>query len=592
VAEREVQRRLAAIVSADVVAYTRLMERDEVGTHARLRARFKALVDPKIGEHGGRVVKLMGDGMLAEFPSIIDAVNWAVDIQAKVAELSAHEPDEQRIEYRVGVNLGDVIVDGDDIYGDGVNVAARLQEIAERGGVCISEKVHTEVRGKLNVEFVDGGAQAVKNVSDPLRVWRWSPGQVEASDGVPQPIASDPLALPDKPSIAVLPFENMSADPEQAFFADGITEDIITELSRLRGFFVIARNSSFVYKGRAVAIPEVARELGVRYVLEGSVRRAGSRVRVTAQLIEAAAGAHLWAEHYDRTLDDIFELQDEITRQIVGALEPSMIGAEAERSRLQRPENLDAWGYVARALPLIWTWSEKDYAPAEALLLKAIEVDPNYARAHSILAVGLLSNAWFGRAGPHEDFVDRAIAEAKTAVDLDEQDPWGHMALGLVHGYTRNPDDAIAEMQRALGFNPNFALAHGLLGLVHAWAGDARQALQELEQAVRLSPHDVINSYYPTFRGVAHFIAGNYEAMVAEAKEGVRQRPDGVGTYRVLVVGCAHLGRINEARVAAEHLKELQPGITLGWVEQHIPLANPADRARYVEGLRKAGLPE
>jgi tetratricopeptide (TPR) repeat protein len=314
-------------------------------------------------------------------------------------------------------------------------------------------------------------------------------------------------------------------------------------------------------------------------------------VRVTAQLIEGETGSHLWAERYDRELEDIFAVQDEITQRIVGALEPSMIAAEAERSSHQRPENLDAWSYVAQASPLIWTWSEKDYTPAEALLLKAIEIDPNYARPHSILAVGLQSNAWFGRPGPHEGFVGRALAEAKTAVALDEQDPWGHMALGYVHGYARNCDDAIAEMQRALDLNPNFALAHGLFGLVLAWAGKARQALQELDMAVRLSPQDVINGYYPSFRGVAHFIAGDYEAMVAEAKEGARQRPD-VGAYRVLVVGCAYLGRLDGARAAAERLKELQPGITLDWAEQHIPIANPDDRARYVEGLRMAGIPE
>ena len=384
----------------------------------------------------------------------------------------------------------------------------------------------------------------------------------------------------------------MSGDPERESFADGITEDIITQLSRLRGLFVIARNSSFVYKGKAVAIPKIARELGVRYVLEGSVRRAGSRVRVTAQLIEVAAGTHLWAERFDRTLDDIFELQDEITQRIVGALEPSVIDAEAERSRHQRPENLDAWSYVARAMPLIWTWSEKDSAPAEVLLLKAIQVDPSYARARSILAVGLLADAWFGRPGHHGEFVDRALAEAKTAVALDQYDPWGHMALGLVHGYTRNCDDAIAEMQKALDLNPNFALAHGIFGLVLAWAGKAEQALQEVAWAVRLSPRDVINTHYPIFRGVAHFIAGDYEACVTEAREGALQRPDGPGACRVLAVGCAYLGRLDEARAAVARLKELQPGITLNWVERHVSLANPDDRARYVEGLRRAGLPE
>ena len=485
-----------------------------------------------------------------------------------------------------------MVVDVDDIYGDGVNVAARLEGLAEPGGICISGKVYDEVRDRIDIAFVDLGQQQLKNIDRPVRVWRWVADASALATRAGQGIADAPLPLPDKPSITVLPFNNLSNDPEQEYFADGITEDIITELSRVRGFFVIARNSSFVYKGRVVAISEVAHELGVRYVLEGSVRRAGGRVRVTAQLIEGETGSHLWAERYDRDLEDIFEVQDEITQRIVGALEPSVIDAEAERSSHQRPENLDAWGYVARALPLIWTWSEKDYTQAEPLLLKAIEISPNYARAHSILAVGLISNAWLGRAGPHRGFVDRALAEAKTAVALDEQDPWGHMALGFVHGYTRNSDDAISEMQRALDLNPNFALAHGLFGLVLALAGDARQALQEVERAVRLSPHDVINGYYPTFRSTAHFIAGNYEAMVVEAKEGARQRPDGVGAYRVLVVGCAHLGRLDEGRAAAERLKELQPGITLGWVERHIPIANPDDRARYVEGLRKAGLPE
>ncbi|MEE9589343.1 MAG: adenylate/guanylate cyclase domain-containing protein, partial [Hyphomicrobiaceae bacterium] len=319
-AKREVQRRLAAIVSADVVAYTRLMERDEAGTHARLKARFTKLVEPKIAEHGGRVVKLMGDGLLAEFPSVVDAVNWAVEVQTKVAELSAEEPDEQQIEYRVGVNLGDVIVDGDDIFGDGVNVAARLQEIAEPGGVCISEKVQTEVRGKLNVELVDGGTQTVKNVRDPLRIWRWSPGQVEASDAALRPLAGEPLVLPDKPSIAVMPFDNMSGDPEQEYFADGMAEDIITALSRMPWFFVIARNSSFTYKGHAVDVKQVARELGVQYVLEGSVRKGGNRLRITAQLIDAMTGKHVWAERYDREIVDIFAVQDEVTEAIVGAV--------------------------------------------------------------------------------------------------------------------------------------------------------------------------------------------------------------------------------------------------------------------------------
>ena len=331
------QRRLAAIVSADVVGYSRLMGEDEVGTHARLKARFSELVGPKIAEHGGRVVKLMGDGLLAEFSSVIEAVNWAVEVQTKVAEFETNRRDDQRIDYRVGVNLGDVIVDGDDIFGDGVNVAARLQEIAEPGGICISEKVYAEVHGKLGVEFADGGAQVVKNIAQPIHVWRWSPDGTEESLSKTAP--SSELALPDKPSIAVLPFNNMSGDPEQEYFSDGMTEEIITALSRIDMLFVIARNSSFTYKGRAVDIRQVARELGVRYVLEGSVRRASNRVRITGQLIEAASGAHLWADKFDGALEDIFDLQDQIAESVVGVIEPTLRTAEIERSKRKRPES-------------------------------------------------------------------------------------------------------------------------------------------------------------------------------------------------------------------------------------------------------------
>ncbi len=582
-------RKLAAILYADVAGYSRLTGTDEDTTHHRL-SEYLDLISSTVERHRGRVMHYAGDAVLAMFEAVVDAVSGAVAIQKELQTRNQDFPDERKVQFRIGVNLGDVIEDRGDIYGDGVNVAARLESLADPGGICISESVRTAVGKKLDLNFEFMGEQEVKNIAEPVRAYRVMLRTAETKQATtPRPHNAE---LPDKPSIAVLPFTNMSGDPEQEYFADGITEDIITELSRLRGFFVIARNSSFVYRGRAVAIFEVARELGVRYVLEGSVRRAGSRVRVSAQLIDGETGSHLWAERYDRDLEDIFEVQDEITQRIVGALEPSVIDAEAERSSRQRPENLDAWSYVARALPLIWTWSNKDYPLAETLLLKAIEIDPNYARAHSILAVGLLSNAWFGREGPHRDFVDRAIAGAKTAVALDEQDPWGHVALGFVHGYTRNCDDAIAEMQRALGINPNFALAHGLFGLVLAWASKARQALEEIEWAMRLSPRDVMNGHYPIVRGVAHFIAGDYEGMVVEARDAVRQRPDSVGAYRVLAVGCAHLGKFDEARAAAERLKELQPGITLGWAERNIPIANPNDRARYVEGLRRAGLPE
>jgi len=379
------QRRLAAIVSADVVGYSRLMGADEAGTHARLKARFSELVEPKIVEHGGRLVKLMGDGLLAEFSSAVDAVNWAVAVQTKIAELNAGASDETRIDYRVGVNLGDIIVDQDDIFGDGVNVAARLQEIAEPGGVCISQKVHVEVHGKLAVEFADGGSQSVKNIAQPIHVWHWQPGGQEAVQD-PAVEQVDALQLPDKPSIAVLPFDNMSGDPEQEYFTDGITEDIITGISKLRWLFVIARNSSFVYKGQGIDVTQVSRELGVRYVLEGSVRRAGNRIRINAQLLDATTGMHVWAERYDRELVDIFDLQDEITANIVTAIGPEVTLAEIERARRKRPENLDAWDQYLRALPLIHQIKKEAIAEAKKQLQLAIKLDPNFVAAHAALA--------------------------------------------------------------------------------------------------------------------------------------------------------------------------------------------------------------
>ena len=588
-AEERVQRRLAAILVADVVAYSRLMEKDEAGTLERLKALRADLIDPRIAADGGRIVKTMGDGLLVEFPSAVDAVRNALDIQAVMARRNADLAEDRRMEFRVGINLGDVIIEGDDIHGDGVNVAARLEGLCEPGGVYVSGSVFDQVTGKLDAWFDDLGEQTVKNLARPVRVFRAQIKSEAVAD--PKPVA-EALTLPDKPSIAVLPFENMSGDPEQEFFADGISEDIITELSRLRGFFVIARNSSFIYKGQSIAISDVAHDLGVRYILEGSVRRAGNRIRVTAQLIEGDAGTHIWAERYDRMLDDIFELQDEITRQIVGALEPSLMVAEAERSQRQRPENLDAWGYVARAMPLIWTWSGNDYGPAETLLRKAIEIDPNYARAHSILAVGLIVNAWYGRDGPDDDSADQAFEEAKLAVKLDANDPWGHLALGFAYGYRRNSEDAFAEMEQALTLNPNFALAHGFYGLVLSWAGEAQKALKEIDLAERLSPRDVINIHYPTIRGVACFAAGDYEAAAAHARTGIRQRSDATGAHRVLAASCGQLDALEEAQATAARLVKLQPEITLRWAQNNVPIPSSEFLGRYVEGLRLARIPE
>jgi adenylate cyclase len=572
-----------------VVGYSRLTEIDEEGTLRHLKRLRKELFEPLVAEHGGRIVKLMGDGALVEFPSAVDAVRCAVQFQTSIAESNMSAPVERRMEFRIGVNVGDIVVEGHDILGDGVNVAARLESLAEPGGVFISDIVHQSISGKIDVGFESLGEQHVKNISRPVHAFR---ALLLGSASRAEPGGHNGLSFPDKPSIAVLPFENMSADSEQEYFADGITEDVITELSRLRGFFVIARNSSFVYKGRVVSIADVARDLGVRYVLEGSVRRAGNRVRVTAQLIEASSGSHLWAERYDRTIEDIFELQDELTRQIVAALEPSMMSAEAERSERQRPENVDAWGYVARAMPLIWTWSADETMAAEKLLRKAIELDPNYARAHSVLALGYVNNAWFGRFGPNENFAKRAFEEAKVAVQLDGADPWGHLALGFVYGYRRKSQDSFAEIEQALKLNPNFALAHAYYGLVLGWAAESERALQHIDLAERLSPRDVINAHYPTLRGVAYFATGDYAAAAACARQTIRLRSDATGAHRVLAASCGLLNASDEASVAFARLRELQPDITLRWVETELPISSTEFRQRYVEGLRVAGVPE
>ena len=383
-----VERRLAAILAADVAGYSRLMGVDEEGTLAALKALRHELIDPKIAEHHGRIVKTTGDGALVEFASAVDAVRCAIEIQRVMAERSAARSDNRRIEFRIGIHVGDIIIDDNDIFGDGVNIAARLEGIAEPGGVCMSDDAYRQVRGKIEMACDDIGLQALKNIAEPLRAWRLNRGDQSAATAQPASPASQApaLALPDKPSIAVLPFQNMSGDPEQEYFADGMVEDIITGLSRIRWLFVIARNSSFIYKGRSVDITRVGRELGVRYVLEGSVRKAATRVRITSQLIEATTGRHLWAERYDRDLHDIFELQDEITMSVVAAIEPSVRQAEIERVRRKRPENLDAYDLVLRAIPHASAATPDEASTALALLERAIVLEPDYALAHAFAA--------------------------------------------------------------------------------------------------------------------------------------------------------------------------------------------------------------
>jgi adenylate cyclase len=452
-------RRLAAIFAADVAGYSRLMGQDEAGTARALRE-HRAAADPLVVEHGGRIVKTTGDGVLIEFASVVGAVECAVVLQRLAAERNAAIPGDQRMEWRIGVHLGDVLVEGDDILGDGVNIAARLESIAEPGGICLSEDAFRQVRGKIVAEFADSGEHSLKNIARPLRVYR----HVAQRPAEPQ---SGALPLPDKPSIAVLPFQNMSGDPEQEYFADGMVEDITTALSKIRWFFVIARNSAFTYKNRAVDVKQVGRELGVRYVLEGSVRRGGSRLRITAQLVDAATGNHLWAERYDRELADVFAVQDEITERVVAAIEPELYAAEHVRTQRKPPDSLDAWECGIRALSCIGQGTREANVEAETLCRRAIAIAPDYGQAHSLLAWTLWRRgAWSGGSGT---LLTEAMAAAIAARDLGEGDPWAHLALGTVFYRMCRYDEAQHALQRALELNPNFALAHAFLGVALAF---------------------------------------------------------------------------------------------------------------------------
>jgi len=580
-----VERRLAAILAADVAGFSRLIGADEGGTLQALKAIRTELIDPKIAEHRGRLVKTTGDGLLVEFGSVVDALRCATEVQRAMAERNSGVLPDERIEFRIGINMGDIVVEDGDIFGDGVNVAARLEALAEPGGVWVSARVQEDAAGRLNLAFEDMGEQALKNIARPIRAYRVA--TEPRAEAAKEPT---PLPLPDKPSIAVLPFANMSGDPEQEYFADGMVEEIITALSRVRWFFVIARNSTFTYKGRAVDVKQVGRELGVRYVLEGSVRKAGNRVRITAQLVEAATGNHVWAERYDRELADIFVTQDEITERVVAAIEPQLYAAEHFRSQRKPPESLDAWECVIRALSLISQDTRARNTEAEALCRHAIEISPGYGQAHSLFAwVITRGTLWSGD-------VTTVAVEANTAVrtafELDERDPWAHLVHGMVLWRMRRHGDAVRAYRRALELNPNFALAHALVGLPLAAEGLHEEAVSSAENALRLSPNDrLVDRYASGVMVVAPFAAGEYDDCVAKARETVEKYPEALGVHMHLVAAAAMQGPHDAAAAALAELLRVRPDFSLAWVNDNGPHTGEM-RERLLEGLRKAGVPE
>lgn len=576
-------RKLAAILAADVVGYARLMGEDESGTLERLKSLRRQLVQPKITARKGRIVKLMGDGLLAEFPSVVEATKCAVDIQMGMAEIEPGVPEDLRIRLRIGVNLGDIIVEGADIYGDGVNVAARLEQHAEPGDICVSSAVRDQVFDKVDFAFDDLGEVSVKNIARPIRIYRVMISSESASAAVPRV-----PTLHDKPSIAVLPFVNMSGDPEQEYFSDGITEDIITALSRLRWFFVIARNSTFVYKGRPVDVKQVGRELGVRYVLEGSVRKAGNRVRITAQLVDSLSGAHYWAQNYDRDLTDIFALQDDITQSVTSAIEPKLVAAEGLRSQSRSPEDLDAWDFVMRALTHYWRMTTAESAIAIDMLRKAVKRYPDYGPAHSMLAFAMLVSGHVGWTLESHDY-EHAANLARRAAELDDEDPWAHLVLGYLAFTQRQTEEAVREFHRALDLNPNFGTAYGYLGWALAFDGQSDEAILHFERAIRMSPHDPLIAFYYSGTGVAHYLAERYQDAVSWGQKAIRQRPGFTAAYRILCASLALAGKTDEAHRMAAKLRQMQPNISIAWCEAHVPYTARA-MPHFLDGMRKAGI--
>jgi adenylate cyclase len=577
-------RRLAAIFVADVAGYSRLIGADEEGTLERLKAHRRELIDRKIAEHQGRIVKTTGDGLLVEFASPVKAVRCAIDVQRGMVDRNADVPLEHRIEFRIGINLGDVIVEEGDIYGDGVNVAARLEGIAEPGAVYISRAVRDFVRDQSEIVLEDLGERPLKNIAKPVRVFRI--GTPDRAVGAPQ--AGSP-PVPHKPSIAVLPFANMSGDAEQEYFSDGMTEDLITDLSRVSGLFVIARNSSFAYKGRSVKVQEIGRDLGVRFVLEGSVRKAGNRVRITAQLIDAGSGGHLWAERFDRDLTDIFSTQDEVVEKIVGALAVTLTQGEEQRLRRRGTGNVEAYESWLRAREFLTRGTRESVVQARAMYRRAIEIDPNFAAPHAGLALAAISDYVSGWALDPAQALDEAERWARRAVELNDQEPVSHMALGNMLLWRRGHEGALAEFRRVITLDPNFAQGYSATGLALMYAGRAAEALEPIAMAMRLDPH------YPAivlhFLAQANFSLGKYETAAQQLVDRIARNP-GTDASRMLLASCyGHLGRVEDARSTWAELLKVNPDFSLMQRARVLPYKDAGDFQRIAEGLANAGLP-
>lgn len=577
-----IERKLAAILAADVAGYSRLMGSDEEGTLRLLKSHLNELVEPHIAAHRGRIVKRTGDGLLVDFSSAVEAVRCAVAIQAGMVDRNRTTTEDSRIEFRIGINLGDVIIEGGDIYGDGVNIAARLEGLAEPGGIFVSRAVRDSIRDKLGLVLEDLGEKPVKNIARPVRVFRIGRGR---GDG---PVASPP-SVPDRPSIAVLPFTNMSGDSEQEYFSDGISEDLITDLSKVSALFVIARNSSFTYKGKTVKVQEIGRELGVRFVLEGSIRKVGNRVRITAQLVDALSGGHLWADRFDRDVTDIFATQDEVVRRIVHALAVKLTRREAQQLRRGGTRNIEAYECWLRARQLLGRGTRDAIAQARTMHRRALEIDPAFAAPYGGLAFADISDYVNGWADDPERVLRQAEGWARRAIELEEQQPVGHVALGNVLVWQRRHDEALVELNRVIDLDRNYAQGHALLAMALMYSGRAAESLEPFATAMRLDPlHPNIVLH---LLAQAHFSLGEDEVAANYLIERIARNPN-TDASRMLLASCyGHLGRVDEARAAWAALLEVNPGFSLTQRAGVLPYKNTRDFERIAEGLAKAGLP-
>lgn len=574
------ERRLAAILAADVVGYTRLMGADETETLRRFTKLRQQVVEPLIADHHGRVVKLMGDGLLVEFASVVDALTCAVAWQDGVAEREAVVDEDRRFNFRIGINLGDVIVEGDDIHGDGVNIATRLEGRAEPGGICISGDAYRQVRGKLEVDFEDLGEHDLKNVAEPVHVYRVAVGH---SGIIVASASRQPPALRDKPSIAVLPFTNMSGDPEQEFFSDGLTEDIISALSAWHYFPVVSRGTSFLFKGRSVDSRTAAEELGVRYVLEGSVRKSGNRIRISVQLNDAVADSQVWAERFDRNLEDIFELQDEITHRVAAVVAPELEKAEAKRVLSAPPASFGAWEAVQRGVALLHDFTKGSNARARDMFQRAIELDPNYSKAYTGLAYSYHRDIFWNYADDPASSVERFLDAAKRAVILDDTDSSAHLVLGYAYLWASQYDLAEAHGRRAVELNQGNAFAHVALGEAIDLAGRPLEAVSFVQKGIDLNLRDPrVHTFIGALARV-YLNARDYEQAASTARWALERRADYPQANAYLISALGHLGLTDEAHAAFTRCPRILPGFATAY-------RDPEDIEHYLDGLRKAGL--